>query len=287
MAPSEDPQVRQLLIDTLAVSALQQVQEVARGANVVVAPVKGVVLARWLYGAVAERPYRDLDLLVGREGLPRLIDAVRARGWRLRHVSVEMGELEFEVGRLVVEVHAEFGRRDLTRLTTADVIARASVDRDTFPFEVLRLDDFDHFLLLVANVTKKSYTYANRHQPADLERLLLRLEPRWEALVARAREASFLAALAGVARWMAEDHGSASFARFSLTLPADAPRLVPTVVRWHRRRDARSGKRLESVSGLFGLALATLTPDDWSLRGRGLARLVRRGIERRLGRDPG
>jgi hypothetical protein len=287
MAPPDDQQVRHLLIDTLAVSALQQVQDVARGANVVVAPVKGVVLARWLYGAVAERPYRDLDLLVERAGLPRLIEAVTARGWRLRHVSLEMGELELEVGRLVVEVHAEFGRRDLTRLSTEQVLARASVDRDTFPFEVLRLDDLDHFLLLVANVTKKSYTYANRHQPADLERLLLRLEPRWGALVARAREASFLAALGSVARWMAEDHGSASFARFSRTLPVGAPRLVPAIVRWHRRREARSKKRLESVSGLLGLALATLTPDAWSLRGRGLARLVRRGVERRLGRDPG
>jgi hypothetical protein len=284
---ADDREIRQLLIDTLAVSALQQVQDVARGASVTIAPVKGVVLARWLYDAVAERPYRDLDLFVARQELPRLTDAVTARGWHVRHVSAEMGELEFEVDRLVVEVHAEFGRRDLTRLSTAQVIARASVDRDTFPFEVLRIDDFDHFLLLVANVTKKSYTYSNPHQPADLERLLLRLEPRWDALVARAREASFLAALGSVAAWMAEEHGSALFSRFLLTLPTGSPRLLPAVVRLHRRLDGRRGKRLESASGLFGLALATLTPDDWSLRGRGLVRLVRRGIGRRLGRDPG
>jgi hypothetical protein len=284
---ADDRQIRQLLIDTLAVSALRQVLEVARAVGVTLAPVKGVVLARWLYDTIAERPYRDLDLLVGCEALPRLTDAVRARGWHVRHVSAEMGELEFEVDRFVVEVHAEFGRRDLTSLTTEQVLARATVDRDTFPFEVLRIDDFDHFLLLVANVTKKSYTYANPHQPADLERLLLRFEPRWNALVARAREASFLTALRSVAVWMAEDHGSVLFSRFLRTLPTTSPRLVPALVRLHRRLDGRRGKRLESVSGLFGLALATLTPDDWSLRGRGLARLVRRGIARRLGRDPG
>jgi hypothetical protein len=283
----DDASIRQLLVDALAVSALRQVLEVAHAADVVVVPVKGVVLARWLYDALVERPYRDLDLLVCREAFPRLRDAVAARGWRIRHVSLEMGELEFEVDRLVVEVHGEFGRRDLTRLSNEEVIARARVDRDTFPFEVLGIDDVDHFLLLVANVTKKSYTYANLHQPADLERLLVRLEPRWDELVARARAASFETGVRSVAAWMAEERGSAVFARFVRALPRGRPRLLPTAVRLHRRLDGRRGKRLESASGLFGLALATLTPDDWSLRGRGLARVVWRGLYRRLGRDPG
>jgi hypothetical protein len=284
---SDDARIRQLLVDTLAVNALAEVLEVARAAGVTAAPVKGVVLARWLYDAVAERPYRDLDLLVPRDGLAPLTAAVEARRWTLRHRSVEMGELEFEIGRLVVEVHAEFGRRDLTRLGNAEVLARARVDRATFPFEVLRIDDVDHLLLLAANVTKKSYTYANPHQPADLERLLVRLEPRWDELVARARAASFETGLRSVAAWMAEEHGSAVFARFLGAGPRGPRRLLPSVVRLHRRLDERRGKRLESASGLFGLALATCTPDAWSLRGRGLARLVRRGVYRRLGRDPG
>jgi hypothetical protein len=284
---SDDARIRQLIVDTLAVSALGQVLEVARAAGVVAAPVKGVVLARWLYAAVVERPYRDLDLVVARAGLPRLTDAVRARGWPIRHLSVEMGELEFEVDRLVVEVHAEFGRRDLTRLSIDEVLARAVPDRDTFPFEILRVDDIDHLLLLVANVTKKSYTYSNPHQPADLERLLVRLEPRWAELVARARRASFATALRSVADWMARERGSAAFSRFMRVLPPHPRRLLPAVVRLHRRLDRRRGNRLESLSGLLGLALATLTVDDWSLRGRGLARLVRRGIYRRAGRDPG
>jgi hypothetical protein len=282
-----DERVRRLVFDAVTVDVLRRVLEVARDAGVVLAPVKGVVLARWIYDSIDERPYRDLDLAVGRGDLPRMISAVAKRGWVVRHVSVEMGELELEVDKVVVEIHAEFGRRDLTRLTIEDVLARATVDRATFPFEVLRIDEIDHLLLLVANVTKKSYTYANRHQPADLERLLLRLEPRWGELVERARGASFTTALRSVALWMAEEHGSSAFARFKGALPRAAPRLVPAIVRLHRRLDRRRGVRLRSASGLFGLALVTLTPDDWALRSRGLARIVRRGLARRLGRDPG
>jgi hypothetical protein len=284
---TDEPPLRQLLIDALAVSALPRVLEAARAAGAVVAPVKGVVLSRWLYDDIAERPYRDLDLLVDREGLPRLTAAVSERGWPVRHLSVEMGELEFEIDRLVIEVHAEFGRRDLTRLTTREVLERARPDRETFPFEVLRIDDVDHLLLLATNVTKKSYTYANPHQPADLERLLLRLEPRWDVLVARADEASFSTGLRSVVTWMAEERGSAPFVRFSRRLPRARRRLLPSVVRIHRRLDERRADRLSSPGGLLGLALATLTPDDWSLRARGIARLVRRGLYRRGGRDPG
>jgi hypothetical protein len=284
---TEAEQVRRLLFDAAAVNVARQVLETARAAGVQAAPVKGVVLARWLYARLEERPYTDVDVLVTREGLAPMTEAVRARGWKLRHHSTEMGELEFELDRVVVEVHAEVGRRDLTRLSVRDVLARAAIDRATFPFEILRIDDVDHFLLLVTNVTKKSYTYANPHQPADFERLLARLEPRWFELIERARAASMSTALRSVSRWMAEEHGSAPFARFLTALPPGRRRLLPLAVRLHHHLDPARRNRLHDPSGLFGLALATLTPDDWSLRARGLERVVRRGILRRLGRDPG
>jgi hypothetical protein len=279
--------MRHLLLDALAVNTLGQVLELARRVGVVAAPVKGVVLARWIYGSLEERPYRDLDLLVGRAGLAPMTAAIRERGWPIRLLSLEMGALEFQVGRLEVELHAEFGRRDLTRLSTDDVLARAVPDRATFPFEVLRIDDVDHFLLLVANVTKDAYTYANPHQPRDLELLLGRLEPRWGELATRARTASCSTALRTVSAWMADEHGSPLFARFLRELPPGPRRLLPAVVRLHRRFDRKQESRLGSASALVGLALATLTVDDWRLRGRGLARVVRRGISRRAGRDPG
>jgi hypothetical protein len=284
---SEGERVRRLLFDTVAVSVLRKVVEVAASAGVTVAPVKGVVLSRWLYDDVSDRPYRDLDLLIARDDLARMRTAVEARGWPIQVHSPEMGELELTVDRLTVELHAEFGRRDLSRLTIAELLARATADVSTFPFEIRRIDDVDHFLLLVANVTKKAFTYANPHQPEDLERFVARLRPRWGELLERVRSARLQTALRNVALWMADEHRSALFREFLGTMPAARRRLLPAVIAWQRRRDRRRPERLASASGLFGLVLATQTPDDVRLRGRGLARLLRRGAARRLGRDPG
>jgi hypothetical protein len=284
---SERERVRRLLFDTVAVSVLRKVIDAAASVGVTVAPVKGVVLSRWLYDDVAERPYRDLDVVIARRDLPRMFAAVEARGWPIQVHSPEMGELEFTVDRLTVEIHAEFGRRDLSRLTIADLLARATVDGGTFPFRIRRIDDIDHVLLLVANVTKKAFTYANPHQPADLDRLLERLRPRWDELLERTRAARFVTAVRNVAVWMADEHVSAQFAEFLDAMPASPRRLLPAVIGWQRRRDQRRPDRLTSANGLFGLVLATQAPDDVRLRSLGLVRLLRRGAARRLGRDPG
>ena len=287
MTVSEGERIRRLLFDTVAVSVLRKVIDAAASVGVTVAPVKGVVLSRWLYDDVSDRPYRDLDILIARDDLSGMFAAVQERGWPIQVHSPEMGELELTVDRLTVEIHAEFGRRDLSRLTIADLLARATLDGGTFPFPIRRIDDIDHFLLLVANVTKKAFTYANPHQPADLDRLLERLRPRWGELLERVRTARFSTALRTVAVWMADEHGSAIFGELLRAMPVSRRRLLPAVVGWQRRRDRRRPERLASASGLFGLVLATQTPDDARLRARGLVRLLRRGAERRLGRDPG
>lgn len=284
---ADQERVRRLLFDTVAVRSLAQVLDLAKEAGVSIAPVKGVVLSRWIYAHVFERPYRDLDLIVSRAGLSRMRGAVAAKGWPIQHESLEMGELEFTVDRVAIEIHAEFGRRDLSRLTTDDVLARARQDSTTFTFEVQRIDEVDHFLLLVANVTKKAFTYANRHQPADLERLLGRLEPHWGALIDRAMSARVLTAVRNTTSWMVEEYGSESFARFAQALPRSRRRSLSAVVRLHRRLARKRPDRLKSASGLLGLVLAILTPDDRRLRLRGVVRLIRRGVGRRLGRDPG
>ena len=279
--------MRRLVFDTMVVRALAQVLELAREVGAVIAPVKGVVLSRWLYEQTFDRPYRDLDLLVSRAGFLRITDGVEKRGWEIHHQSREMGELEFTIERIVVEIHAEFGRRDLSRITTDDVLGRAQPDRSTFSFEVLRIDEIDHFFLLVANVIKKAFTYANRHQPEDLERLLTRLEPRWNDLIVRAVSARFMTALRSAATWMVEEYDSEIFARFIQALPLPRRRSLSAAVRLHRRLADRQPKRLASASGLLGLVLAILTPDDPALRFKGLSRLLRRGAYRRFGRNPG
>jgi hypothetical protein len=283
----EQDRVRRVLFDVAAVDALRQVIGVLGSAGAPVAPVKGVMLARRLYDDICERPYRDLDLLISRRDLAGAVAAVASHGWRIRHSSLEMGELEFEVNSLVVEIHAEFGRRDLSRLTSDDVLARGVRDTSTFSFEVCRIDDIDHFFLIVANVTKKTFTYASGHHPADLERLLVLLEPRWPELVDRAKAAGFVTALRSTMSWMIEEHGSHAFRRLASMVQGPDRHALLAAVRWYRQRARRHRDRLTSASGMLGLALATLTPDDGRLRVRGLARLVRRGAYRRLGWNPG
>lgn len=251
------------------------------------APVKGVVLSRWLYDDVSERPYRDVDILVMRPELGVLREIVRRNGWRVRHYSREMGELEFEVGRVVVEAHAEFGRRDLTAISNRDVLDRAIVDATTFPFPVSRIDDIDHLFLLITNVTKKAFTYANAHQPGDFQRLILLLRDRHQETLYRAAAARLVTAFRNVAEWMAEEHRSAEFAALVRMLRTPRRPILSAAIRLHRRYARRQSSRLRSASGLTGIALAVLTPDDPALRYYGLARLIRRGILRRLGGDPG
>jgi hypothetical protein len=186
-----------------------------------------------------------------------------------------------------VELHAEFGRADLSRVSVDDVLVRSRPDTGTFGFEISRIDDTDHFLLLVLNVVKDGFTYANRHQPDDLNRLLENLTGRWATIVSRASAAGLLTALEITAIWMVDEHHSAIFARFRQVLPRQRRRIFATVVRAHRRLTSRRPHRLKDAGSLLGLALATLTPDDLRLRWNGLARVIRRGAGRGLRRDPG
>jgi hypothetical protein len=287
MHPPEPEQIRRLLFDALAVDALGKLVSAAAAAGVPIAPVKGIVLSRVLYEQLYQRPSRDLDVIAARADLPRLRDEVERRGWPIRHYFPGTSELEFSLGRVTVEVHGEMGRRDLSRVTTAEMLARASLDTNIFSFPVLRIDDIDHLLLVVANVIKKGFAYANPHQPDDLERLLVRLQPRWEELGGRLREARFATGFSNVADWMIEVHHSAAFAAFVAEHPLRPRPIFAFLVRTYRRRARRLPNRLQTTSGLLGLVLATLTPDDRRLRLRGASRLIQRGIYRRFGRDPG
>lgn len=273
--------------DMLAEGAFRQVAAVLRQAGVPCAPVKGLVLSRWLYRDVSERPYVDVDLLVPRGAFARAALVVEQEGWPVFYRSSEMGELSFMVGRVPVEFHAEFGRADLSRVSVDDVLARARPDNETFGFEISRIDDTDHFLLLILNVVKDGITYANRHQPDDLNRLLTDLTASWETVVSRAAWGGMLTALEITATWMVDEHRSATFGRFQQVFPRRRRRLFVTIVGAHRRLTSRRPHRLKDAGSLLGLALATLTPDDVSLRLNGLTRIIRRGAGRGLRRDPG
>lgn len=64
-------------------AALIDVIDQCAGAGIPLTPLKGPVLAQQIYGAVALRQTRDLDLLVRHADVPRLVRLLEARGYQL------------------------------------------------------------------------------------------------------------------------------------------------------------------------------------------------------------
>jgi hypothetical protein len=263
---------------TRAEHVLRVIAPIFKQGAIPLCPIKGVVLGRWLYDDVVDRPLSDVDLLVRPRERAALREAARKAGWRLVRASEELHELAFCVQGVVIEAHAEVVRRDLTALSADDLIERCSIDSTTFGFEIHRLDDLDHLIWLVVEVVKDWFVEANAHQPADLERLLARLLDRRSELIDRAQQAGFMTGLYNAARWMAEEHGSVAF-RELLDWIGRPPRQVqPYVVRWlwKRNRPCRT----------LGLAASCFTNDVWSVRARCLGTIMRRRLFRAAGLDP-
>jgi hypothetical protein len=267
------------IAQSMAADALRVLAPVFHEARIPLIPIKGIVLGRWLYEDIAQRPLSDLDLLIRRRDRGPLLREIQRLGWPVQRNSEELGELSFVAHGVVVEAHAEVVRRDLTRLTVEGLLARSTLDLQTFDFEIQRIDDVDHALLLVVEIVKDWFVDANPHQPGDLERLMAKVSERSGELIARAEEASFLTGLYNAATWMSEEHGSASFRNLLDRLGAPPRCLQPFLVRrlWRSRKPAR----------VLGLGLSCWTNDRWDARTRCLVTIARRGLWRAAGLDPG
>jgi hypothetical protein len=262
-----------------AEEALRAIAPIFEQHNIPLCPVKGVVLARWLYIDIAERPLCDVDLLVRRRDCTALRHIIRQRKWKLVRDSEELGELAFVVGGMVVEAHAEVVRRDLTTFTAEDFLGRSSPDSATFGFEIRRLDDVDHILLLLIELVKDWFVEANAHQPEDAERLLRRVAHRTSDLIVRAHDAGFTTGLHNAARWLADKHRSEGFRALLDQLGPPPRKIQPYLVQrlWKAKHPSRT----------LGLALSCSTNDSWLVRSRCVATIVRRRLWRAAGWDPG
>ncbi len=269
------PLVKNWVRYELAARALTSVAARLREAGVPVVPVKGIVLARWLYDDVGERGFSDVDLLVRRSDFSTACGALATLG-RPSYYSTELGECEASVDGIHVELQAEMARRGLTDLSVDDVVARASVDTETFAFPILRLDEVDHLLLVALNAVKDGFVFAGAHVPADLERLLARVDA--SEVVGRARDVGFATGLYCTAEWMAEAHGSGPWEEVMRVLGPPRRRLHVAAFRafWRFRRPP----------SVLGLALACWSHDRLAPRSVAVGRMISRHASRLVGLVP-
>lgn len=259
----------------LATRAFEKTAAALRAAEVPVVPVKGILLARWLYRDVAERPMQDVDLLVASSHWDAARLAVARLGPTL-YESRELRELTVDVNGVHVELHGEVGRRELTDLTVADLLARCTTDTSLFGFAIERLDAVDHTLFVAVNAIKDGLARTPPHVATDLERLLPHVDPA--ALVERARQASFTMGLYCTAEWLVHARG---FSAWSEVLERLSPPRRPLYARAFRRfrtsRHANWG---------IAVALGCWANDRLDCRVRALTRLVRRNAVKLIGRMP-
>jgi hypothetical protein len=273
--PAISPHAATWLRHELALRAFETTAAAFRARGVPVVPVKGILLSRWLYPDVTERPFLDVDLLVPRRLWHEARGALLSLGESL-YESTELGELTVDVQGVHVELHAEVGRLEITEVTVDHLVARATTDTTTFGFPVARIDDVDHALFVVVNAVKDGLARTPAHVPGDLERFLARVDPA--LLVERARSASFVTGLHCAAQWMVEEHGSESWRRVLLLVGPPRRRVYARVL--------RAFSRSERATWPVAVALGCWSNDRFARRARALARLVRRNAIKLVGRTP-
>jgi hypothetical protein len=142
-----------------AAEAFRQVVKVTRDEGVDVLPVKGIVLAHTLYERVEERPMVDVDFRVRHRDLKRLASIAKGAGWPARVASNQLGTMEINVSRTLVEFESSVGPPGVCAIAVEDMMARATM-RSTLGVEHFEPEVHDHALLLCLNAFKDKLVLA-------------------------------------------------------------------------------------------------------------------------------
>lgn len=271
-----------LLVDTRLREAAATFFGALAEAGIAAAPIKGVVTSVALYDDPLERPFGDVDVLVGRRDLARVTALARARGFRLVHDSRQLLTVNVVIPPgLPMDVRASLGPPGFCRAHAEDLLARAEVAEDArvmaAPFRMLAGPDHLLVLLLDAVLDKLALR-------AELRRRELGLAiRRWagdpERFAAHARAAG-LAAVAWIAlSWLEREAGDppARAIRAALEPLPPLPRVVaaPVLSAFERAPwgpAARLGARMladEPARGALSLALGAVGTARYHLRHRG------------------
>lgn len=263
-------EVRALLARDLVSRAARLLAE----SGLLLAPLKGVLLAAAAPDRPLGRPLTDADVLVGPRALRRAAAALERGGFRRLASDAVSVTLALPGEPLALDLHGELFPAGMFGLDAAGVLARARLDGERFGAPVLWPRGDDAFAHLVGHFVKGRHGPGDRLRAEDFQRAATRLalEP---GAVARHLAAQGLARAARRALGVAVALGDAPFAAAVLrALPPDplGERLAGLASRW---ADAPRG---------LGAAVAPHLLDR-SLPAGALS-LLRRGVgsaRRRLG----
>ncbi|EYF04410.1 nucleotidyltransferase family protein [Chondromyces apiculatus] len=271
-----------LLVDTRLREAAGEVLGALAERGIAAAPIKGVVTSALLYEEPLERPFGDVDVLVGRRDLAGVEAMARERGYRLVHDSRQLFTVNVVVPPgLPVDVRASVGPPGLCRVSAEAMLARAEVVQDgrvtAAPFRML--GGRDHLLVLLVDAVLDKLALRAALRQRELGRAIRRWAGSPEGFAEHARAAG-LAGVSWVAlSWLAQEAGDEVAAAMCTALEP-----LPALPRWTGspalavfRRDphgplARLGVRMLADApgrGVAALALGAVGTAQYHLRHRG------------------
>jgi hypothetical protein len=226
-----------------AAEAFRQVVEVTNAAGIDVLPVKGIVLAHTIYERVEERPMVDVDFRVRRRDLKRLGSILRGAGWPVRVASRQLGTMEIQANRTLVEFESSVGPPGVCAVGVEDMISRATM-RTTLGVDHLEPEVHDHALLLCVNAFKDKLVLAAPWAQEDLHRIALTPEFDVRRFLARVAEAELGTLVWIVADWLSARSGEAV---------------------WAEVRDSLGGERRRGYATLY-MRLVRRAPESVAMR---------------------
>lgn len=165
---------RTALVGELALSLANQVVEACAERDIVLMPLKGVLLlGRWpaLRG---RRNLVDVDLLVRPSDIETVTLVLRALGFEATVRSSAGSTFVNDAWPLSIDMHHDLFPHGLFRMSTDGVFSRAELDDSLFAAPVARMSDEDVFAHLIGHFVKGRGTFHEDTSLDDIRWLLRR-----------------------------------------------------------------------------------------------------------------
>jgi hypothetical protein len=165
-----------IVLDLAYSALLRRVLRILREAGIPVMPLKGVLLAYWLYENPASRLGGDIDLLVPEESFSKALGALSEHGFQWKFSSLSGRECTLTVGnpRIEVDLHRALFARGRFRVNTRDLFARGNEDQSLYSGKVVLPDPYDVYAHLIGHAASDHVAKLSARTKMDLSLIVER-----------------------------------------------------------------------------------------------------------------